>query len=228
MPSAFDVLGNDHEQVKQLLSKFEMAPAAAGTNDSLLATRKKMAETLVIEESKHEAIEEMYFWPAVRKLLPDGDKLADQAISQEQEGKELLAKLGKLDADNPEFDRLLGEFIKASTGEHMAFEETQGLAGPAGRHDRDGIRRTRRQPGAGPQDRPDQAAPAHAALAGRAEDGRPGRRRGRPGQGRRDRPGPGLTGGHWALHRPPQSETPPRGAWGAGLGKQTLRSRPPG
>src|SRR6266404_966123 len=80
MPSAFDVLGNDHEQVKQLLSKFEMAPAASGTNDSLLGARKKMAETLVIEESKHEAIEEMYFWPAVRKLLPDGDKLAEQPV----------------------------------------------------------------------------------------------------------------------------------------------------
>ena len=177
MPSAFDVLGNDHEQVKQLLSKFEMAPAASGTNDSLLAARKKMAETLVIEESKHEAIEEMYFWPAVRKLLPDGDKLADQAISQEQEGKELLAKLDKLDADNPEFDRLLGEFIRAGR-EHIAFEETPGLAGPAGGHDRNGGLRTRGEPGAGSQDRADPAAPAHAALAGRAEDGRPGRRRG--------------------------------------------------
>ena len=44
MPSAFDVLENDHEQVKQLLSKFEMAPAASGTHDSLLGARKKMAE----------------------------------------------------------------------------------------------------------------------------------------------------------------------------------------
>jgi len=45
-------------------------------------------------------------------------------ISQEQEGKELLAKLDKLDADNPEFDRLLGEFIRAAR-EHIAFEETR-------------------------------------------------------------------------------------------------------
>ena len=79
MPTAFDVLASDHEQVEQLLAKFETAPAAAGANDSLLASRKKMAETLVIEVSKHEAIEEMYFWPAVRKLLPDGDELADQS-----------------------------------------------------------------------------------------------------------------------------------------------------
>ena len=124
MPSAFDVLASDHEQVKQLLSQFEAAPAASGTNDSLLEARKKMAETLVIEESKHEAIEEMYFWPAVRKLLPDGGKLADQAISQEQEGKELLAKLDKLEADDPQFSKLVNEFIRAGR-EHIAFEETR-------------------------------------------------------------------------------------------------------
>jgi hemerythrin-like domain-containing protein len=124
MPSAFDVLASDHEQVKRLLSQFEVAPAASGTNDSLLGARKKMAETLVIEESKHEAVEEMYFWPAVRKLLPDGDKLADQAISQEQEGKDVLAKLDKLDADDPEFSRLVTEFIRLGR-EHIAFEETQ-------------------------------------------------------------------------------------------------------
>jgi hemerythrin-like domain-containing protein len=124
MPTAFDVLANDHEQVKELLSHFEAAPAASGTNDSLLAARKKMAETLVIEESKHEAIEEMYFWPAVREHVPDGDALADRAISQEQEGKELLTKLDKLDADDPEFERLIREFIGAAR-EHIAFEETQ-------------------------------------------------------------------------------------------------------
>ena len=124
MPSVFDVLASDHEQVKLLLSQFEKAPAASGVNDSLLAAHKKTAETLIIEESKHETIEEMYFWPAVRKHLPDGDKLADQAISQEQEGKELLAKLDKLDADNPEFTRLIGEFIKAAR-DHIAFEETR-------------------------------------------------------------------------------------------------------
>src|SRR6266480_25450 len=71
MPSAFDVLASDHEQVKRLLSQFEAAPAASGTNDSLLAARKKMAETLVIEESKHEAVEEMYVWPAVRAVMTE-------------------------------------------------------------------------------------------------------------------------------------------------------------
>jgi hemerythrin-like domain-containing protein len=125
MPSAFDVLANDHEQVKRLLSQFEAGrAAAAGASELQLTARKKMAETLVIEESKHEAIEEMYFWPAVREHVPNGDELADKATSQEQEGKEVLTKLDKLDADNPEFEALLTEFIKAGR-EHIAFEETQ-------------------------------------------------------------------------------------------------------
>ena len=46
-----------------------------------LALRKKMTEQLIIEESKHEALEEMYFWPVVRDHLPDGDTLADQSAS---------------------------------------------------------------------------------------------------------------------------------------------------
>ena len=75
MPSVFEVLSRDHEEVKQMLSEFEKGPTAAnGARPDQLAVRKKMAETLVIEESRHEAVEEMYFWPAVRDRLPDGGR----------------------------------------------------------------------------------------------------------------------------------------------------------
>lgn len=125
MPNVFEVLSKDHEQVKQVLTEFEAGPTAAtGASGSELALRKKMAEELIIEESKHEAVEEMYFWPAVRERIPGGDQFADKAIGQEQEAKEVLTKLDKLDADNPEFEALLSEFITAAR-EHIAFEETQ-------------------------------------------------------------------------------------------------------
>ena len=52
------------------------------------------------------------------------DQLADKAIGQEQEGKKVLARLDKLGVDDPGFETLLGEFIKAGR-EHIAFEETQ-------------------------------------------------------------------------------------------------------
>jgi Hemerythrin HHE cation binding domain len=77
------------------------------------------SQQLIIEESKHEALEEMYFWPVVRDHLPDGDALA----GQQQEAKEVLAKLDKLDARDAEFEELLGTFTGAAR-EHIQFEET--------------------------------------------------------------------------------------------------------
>ena len=125
MANAFEVLANDHEQVKQMLAEFEKGPTAAtGANENDLLLRKKMAETLIIEESKHEAVEEMYFWPAVRDRVPDGDKLAGEATSQEQEAKEVLTELDRLEPQQPDFEQLLSTFIKAAR-DHIAFEESQ-------------------------------------------------------------------------------------------------------
>ena len=125
MPTVFEVLSRDHEEVKQMLSEFEKGPTAAnGARPDQLALRKKMAETLVIEESKHEAVEEMYFWPAVRDRLPDGGRLADEATGQEQQAKWVLDRLDRTAADDPEFEKLLGQFITAGR-EHIAFEEAR-------------------------------------------------------------------------------------------------------
>lgn len=124
MSNAFDVLAKDHAEVKRMLTELELGPtAAAGANPDQLALRKKMVQQLVIEESKHEAVEEMYFWPAVRKSLPDGDDLANQAQDQEQEGKVVLDKLDKLAPENEQFEAHLAQFIQAGRA-HIAFEET--------------------------------------------------------------------------------------------------------
>lgn len=125
MPDVFEVLGQDHQEVKRMLAELEQGPTAAtGASDNHLALRKKMVEQLIIEESKHEALEEMYFWPAVRDKLEDGDRVADTATGQEQEGKEVLAQLDKLAADQPEFEQLVSTFIAAGR-EHIGYEEGQ-------------------------------------------------------------------------------------------------------
>jgi hemerythrin-like domain-containing protein len=125
MAGVFDVLGKDHAEVKQMLADFESGGSAGpGTGEQALTARKKLAEQLVIEESKHEAMEEMYFWPAVREKVSGGSELADTAIAQEDEGKQVLDKLDKADAGDAEFEQLLNTFIKAAR-EHIEFEETQ-------------------------------------------------------------------------------------------------------
>jgi hemerythrin-like domain-containing protein len=121
MTDAFEVLARDHAEVKQMLSQLEAGSAGYG-DAGQLTERKKLSEQLVIEESKHEAVEEMYFWPVVREHLPNGDQLADTAIGQEDEGKEVLHKLDKLDAGEPEFEKLLADFIRAGR-EHIDYEE---------------------------------------------------------------------------------------------------------
>ena len=125
MPDVFDVLSLDHHEVKRMLSELEAGPTkATGATDNDLLLRKKMVEQLIIEESKHEAVEEMYFWPAVRDKVPAGDALADTATQQEQEGKQVLNDLDKLDASDPEFERLVTKFI-ADGREHIGYEETK-------------------------------------------------------------------------------------------------------
>jgi hypothetical protein len=124
MPSAFDVLAQDHEEVKRMLTELELGPTApTGADPDQLALRRKMVQQLVIQESKHEAVEEMHFWPAVRKRVSDGTDLANQAQEQEQEGKELLAKLDKMDPADEGYETLLATFIAAGRM-HIAFEET--------------------------------------------------------------------------------------------------------
>lgn len=129
MTDAFDVLAEDHQEVKQMLAELAQGPTAAdGASEDQLQLRKNMTQQLIIEESRHEAAEEMYFWPAVREHLPDGDAVALEATGQEQEAKEILARLDKLDATDPEFEQLLGSFTAAAL-EHIAFEETRAWPG---------------------------------------------------------------------------------------------------
>ena len=124
MANVFEVLTRDHAEVKQMLTELELGPTAAtGADADQLALRKRMVQQLVIEVSKHEAVEEMYFWPAVRSHVTDGTDLANQAQGQEQEGKEVLAELDKLAPEDDAFEVQLSQFIAAGRA-HIAFKET--------------------------------------------------------------------------------------------------------
>jgi hemerythrin-like domain-containing protein len=124
MADVFEVLSHDHNEVKRIFSEFEAGVSALGGGDDRLAARRKLAEQLVVAESQHEAVEEQFFWPMVREFLDEGDQLADQAIEQEQQGKQVLDDLRKSELGEHEFDNLVAKFINAGR-EHIAFEEEQ-------------------------------------------------------------------------------------------------------
>jgi hypothetical protein len=123
MADVFEVLSRDHNEVKAMLARLEGGPrASSGATAAQLEERKRLAEEVIIEESKHETAEQQYFWPTIRELGPEGDHVADEAIGQEEEGEQALYELGKLSPEDEKFEKLLTGFISDARA-HIAFEE---------------------------------------------------------------------------------------------------------
>ncbi|HEX4254637.1 MAG TPA: hemerythrin domain-containing protein [Streptosporangiaceae bacterium] len=123
MPDVFAVLGQDHAEVKQMLDTLEAGPTRiGGASASQLGARKKLVEALIIAESKHEAVEEEYFWPVVDDLSGDGPALAEQGTHQEQLAKVILDRLDKLDPADDDFEELVAAIVRDGRS-HIAFEE---------------------------------------------------------------------------------------------------------
>jgi hemerythrin-like domain-containing protein len=116
---AITFLRQDHKSVLGMLEVLDDAPSGSGSQTSGLET---MVNNLIIAESQHEAIEEQFFWPAVRDTLEDGDALADKAIEQEQAGKKLLQRLEDGKPGEPDYQEALKQFVHAGR-EHIAYEQ---------------------------------------------------------------------------------------------------------
>lgn len=114
---AITFLRQDHKSVLGLFETLDGAPSGSGAQASGLET---VVNNLIIAESQHEAIEEQFFWPAVREAIGDG--IVDKAIEQEQAGKQLLQRLEDGKPGEPEYHEALQEFVKAGR-EHIAYEQ---------------------------------------------------------------------------------------------------------
>jgi len=122
MADVFEILSADHREIEQMLGSLEQTTGGAGASEAVLNARKGLAETLIIESSKHEAVEEQLFWPTVRSRLPDGNQFADHAIAQETGAKDVLARLDKIAPGETQFEELLTQYIPAAR-EHISYEE---------------------------------------------------------------------------------------------------------
>lgn len=120
---ALVVLTRDHNQVKALQEQLEALPShSTGGSAAQVSQRKSIVDMITVKLSQHEAVEEQYFWPAVREAMPDGDRWADEALEQEQQGKDTLTALGKLEPDTDEFDELVEQLVLLLR-KHVAYEE---------------------------------------------------------------------------------------------------------
>jgi|SRR3954470_2432735 hypothetical protein len=124
MSDVFHVLKVDHEEIETVLRRLEVSRPPAGADPEWLLARRRLAERLIIEATKHEIVEEEFFWPAVREYVEDGDALADEATVQEQRAKSLLRELDGMGPGDERFEELLAEIVREARA-HIAFEETR-------------------------------------------------------------------------------------------------------
>ncbi|MFD8255514.1 hemerythrin domain-containing protein [Streptomyces werraensis] len=97
-------LTTDHREVEELFGKIEALPSGD-------EQRKKYADQAVIELVRHSIAEEAYLYPAVRQFLPNGDGIADKELEDHAEAERTMKDLEAVGADDPEFDRLIGELM---------------------------------------------------------------------------------------------------------------------
>jgi hemerythrin-like domain-containing protein len=122
---AITLLREDHEKVLAMFDELETALQQSEGDARGLEPHKDLLATLVIAESQHEAVEEQYFWPAVRAHVPDGEALAAHAVAQETEAKEVLDRIDKAVGPlHPELVTLVSSFVKDGR-EHIAYEQEQ-------------------------------------------------------------------------------------------------------
>jgi hemerythrin-like domain-containing protein len=117
------VLTRDHNQVTALVQQLSAIPSHTnGGSPAQVARRASIVDLITVHLSKHEAVEEELFWPAVRKALADGDARAEEALAQERQGKDTLSELAGLDPDSREFDEAV-ERLVALLRKHVSYEE---------------------------------------------------------------------------------------------------------
>jgi len=110
---AVQLLTADHAEVETMFVQVEDGPGA--TDD--------LVQAIVRELSVHAAIEEQILYPAMRKSLPDGETLVQEAIDEHQQVKETLAAIE--DAGSPaERAPLLRDLID-EVRHHVDEEETE-------------------------------------------------------------------------------------------------------
>ena len=116
---AVAVIKADHATVNALFKRYRAAGKTA------YKTKRSIADRVVRELSIHAAVEEQVLYPAVRRSVPKGKRLVEEALSEHQQLKETLVVLDKLPADDERFDRTMRAAID-ETRHHVREEESSG------------------------------------------------------------------------------------------------------
>ena len=80
--------------------------------------RRRVAEVVVAALSRHLSAEEQYLYPAVRRAVPDGDRLADRELAEDHELLVALRRLDRARPADPGFDEVAAD-VTAAVRRHV-------------------------------------------------------------------------------------------------------------
>ena len=118
-----EILEHDHREVEEMFQELEQLRGASSDDDK--ARRKELAEQVTIELVRHSVAEEVLVYPKVERQI--GKEEVEHARKEHAEAEETLARLEKLDADDPEFDDALQELM-GEIRHHIEDEEDEMFA----------------------------------------------------------------------------------------------------
>jgi hemerythrin superfamily protein len=122
VPDAIVLLKNDHKEVEKLFKQFEKL------GDRAFTSKRKVVDQIIEELSVHAAIEEQYFYPAVRDKAEDIEDEVLEGLEEHHIVKWTLSELKDLDPENERFDAKVTVLIEM-VRHHV--EEEEGEMFPA-------------------------------------------------------------------------------------------------
>jgi hemerythrin superfamily protein len=116
-----EILEHDHREVEEMFTELESLRGAS--TEEAQQRRKTLAEQVTIELVRHSVAEEVLVYPQVEEKISAEE--VEHAREEHAEAEETLARLEKLDADDPGFDDALAELMKEIR--HHISDEEEGM-----------------------------------------------------------------------------------------------------
>ena len=117
MPSATQMIRQDHKKVEGLFKKFEQTKGAQA--------KRRLAENAMAELEVHAALEEEIFYPAVKKQVDDGS-MVQEALEEHQTVKQLISQLKGMGEADDEFESQFSQLVE-NVQHHVEEEENEML-----------------------------------------------------------------------------------------------------
>lgn len=115
---AIGLLMEDHEHVKDLFEQFE------DLGERAIVSKKKLADEICTELTKHTMVEEELFYPAVRGAGKEFEDMIDEAVVEHASAKKLISEIQSMDAGDDLFDAKV-KVLSEQIDHHVQEEEDE-------------------------------------------------------------------------------------------------------